>query len=84
MPLRGIVTDTSNRPISGARIAHSGREPQNEVRSSGDGRFGFCRVSGERFELRIEHLQYRPRTIKVKLAGGENIDRELKIKLRNR
>jgi hypothetical protein len=83
MPLSGIITDASNRPISGARITHSGRERQNEVSSNGDGRFGFCRVSGRRVELRIEHQEFRPRTIKMDLGSGKIIDPS-KIALRKR
>jgi Carboxypeptidase regulatory-like domain len=83
MPLNGIITDANNRPITGARITHSGRERPNEVLSNGDGMFGFCRVSGERIELRIEHQGFRRRRIKVDLGSGKNID-QLKIALRKR
>jgi Carboxypeptidase regulatory-like domain len=83
VPINGVITDAGNRPIAGARITHSGRERENEVSSNGDGRFGFCRVSGERVELRIEHQEFRRRRIKVDLGSGRNID-QLKITLRKR
>jgi hypothetical protein len=80
MPVRGVVTDAGGRPISGARIRHSGRELEHETVSTSDGRFGFCRVSGERIDFQVEHEGYAPRKISLKPSMGQEI--RLKIELK--
>jgi Carboxypeptidase regulatory-like domain len=84
MPLNGIITDVGGQPISGARITHSSRGlySPNEVTSSEDGSFGFCRVSGERVEFRVEHQGYKPHTIELKLRNSHDVDHAVKIELR--
>lgn len=82
MPVSGIITDALHRPIGGALITASQRD-RLQVSSLGDGRFGFCRLTGDRIELRIEHQGYQPRTIRGKL-GIQQVDPKLRIELHNR
>ena len=84
MPLNGIITDVGGQPISGAHITHSssGLYSPNEITSSENGSFGFCRVSGERVELRVEYQGYKPRTIELRLRNSHDVDHAVKIELR--
>lgn len=79
-PLSGTISDTTGHPISGAHIYYSNLDAS----SGSDGRFGFCRVRGAQVELRIEHQDYLPRTIKVRPGADRAYSRDLKIVLRER
>jgi hypothetical protein len=82
MPVRGIVIGADGRPISGARITHSGQARERKTLSASDGRFGFCRMSGASIEFRVEHEDYKPRRISVKAVAGQEI--RLKVELQKR
>jgi hypothetical protein len=83
MPLHGVVTDSGGHPVSGARISNTGRERPNETLSAVDGTFGFCRVTGERVQVRIEHADYKPLSILLKRPMSQE-NEWLKIKVRRR
>ncbi len=80
-PVQGVITDSTGRPVEGARVIYeSGRET---ALTDAAGKFGICR-SGERLDLRIEHAEYRKRTVKVKMDFEKQPMRQLKIVLRKR
>lgn len=84
MPLLGVVTDTGGHPVGGVRVTNSGRERPNKTLSASDGRFGFCRVTGEHVQLRVEHADYKPRSISLKLPMLQENEQLQRIKVKRR
>ncbi|MBS1825894.1 MAG: carboxypeptidase regulatory-like domain-containing protein [Acidobacteria bacterium] len=62
-PLHGIIKDAAGNGIEKASIFVSNSDFRRwEAKSRKDGSFGFCRVHGGKYQLRIEHPAYRPHT----------------------
>ncbi|MEZ4472119.1 MAG: OmpA family protein [bacterium] len=77
----GRVVDEDGKPVSGARIAYSGRDVSVSAHvADDDGRFAGYRFAPGTLRVRVEAEGYLPKAVKTTLK--EDKDKKLKIKLR--
>ena len=86
LPLNGRILDGAGRPIEGAIVTDTRKDPlvgggASSV-SGPDGRFGICEVVPGRIPLEVKRQGYRTRTIRLTLDDSKITPTEIKLRKR--